>query len=48
MAVATVLAAALAGLVTVRAGVAAEILTVLLHMVAFTDFAFAIRAGTFG
>jgi hypothetical protein len=45
---ATVLTAALARLVTIRTGFAAKILTVLLHMVAFTDFAFAVRASTLG
>jgi hypothetical protein len=48
VAVTGVLAAAFAGLVTVGAGLAAEVLAVLLDVVAFTDFALAVRAGAFG
>jgi hypothetical protein len=46
--VAGVLAAAFAGLVTVGAGLAAEVFAVLLDVVAFADFAFAVRAGALG
>jgi len=48
VAVAGVLAAAFAGLVTVGAGLAAEVFAVLLDVVAFADFAFAVRAGALG
>ena len=48
MAVAGVMAAAFAGLVTVGAGIAAVVFFVFDDVVAFTDFALAIRAGAFG
>ena len=43
-----VVAAAVAGFVTVRAGFAAIVFAVFFNVVAFTDFAFAIRTGAFG
>ena len=48
MAVAGVLAAAFAGLVSFSAGLAAIVLAVADDVVAFADFAFAVRAGALG
>jgi hypothetical protein len=43
-----ILAAAFAGLVSFGAGLAAKIFTIVGDVVAWTDFALAIRAGAFG
>jgi hypothetical protein len=48
VAVAGVVAATFAGRVTVGTGLAAILLAVLFNMVAFADFAVAIRTGAFG
>jgi hypothetical protein len=48
VAVAAVLTATFTGLVAISAGLAAIILAVFGDMVAFTDFALAVRAGAFG
>jgi hypothetical protein len=48
VAVARVLAAAFAGLVTIGAGFATVVFFVFDDVVAWTDFALAIRAGAFG
>jgi len=48
VAVAGVLAAAFAGLVSFSAGLAAIVLAVVGDVVAFADFTFAVRAGALG